>query len=487
MKLNGILDYSMGNFLCLRGFAPIRDLARISDRNPAIQRRLIEEHRGEMADFLNRGEYIFFPEVILSLVLSDGTNLGELEEFWKMVASAEGMPRQKLGDFMISVNNRETKKEDNPYAVERVKVASITFNETNVRLNRIDGNHRLSAAEDVIQEMPLPYCILLFRTQEESERFSRAIFHNINSKQIPLKLEENLNVIITSPDVFSDGMLESDPSFGPHYRLARQLINNINFSFFPSVNTYISNDKYTFFVELFKFLLATEAVQIESAVTTVKEKIIEIEEALRESRITASTSNIAVIGALAFYKLTHQEKYRHFIVWIKKNHIGDVEMLHIEDVINIYDKVYLGCPRRAFLARWYPGETEAECADAEHRLAKIREVVETLGLELIDMGTRETGTFDIRSLMWESIEESDIFIADLTGARHNVMVEVGYALRHINTGRMVFYFQPTAVQRTVPFDLNGFMYDEINDSREIEQKVKPRLQSILERAAAGEL
>lgn len=45
--------------------------------------------------------------------------------------------------------------------------------------------------------------------------------------------------------------------------------------------------------------------------------------------------------------------------------------------------------------------------------------------------------------MYHDIRECDIFIADLTGARHNVMIEVGYALKHIDTGRMVFYFQET--------------------------------------------
>ena len=64
IKLSGILDYSMGGFLCLRGYASYKVLSRISDPNPSIQRNLIEEHKGEMEKFLNKGEYLFFPEVI---------------------------------------------------------------------------------------------------------------------------------------------------------------------------------------------------------------------------------------------------------------------------------------------------------------------------------------------------------------------------------------------------------------------------------------
>lgn len=72
VKLSGILEYSMGGFLCLRGFASFKMLSAISEPNPEVQRDLIAQHQGEMAEFLNGGEYRFFPEVILSLNLTDG-------------------------------------------------------------------------------------------------------------------------------------------------------------------------------------------------------------------------------------------------------------------------------------------------------------------------------------------------------------------------------------------------------------------------------
>ena len=53
--LSGILDFSMGNFLCLRGFVDYKTLSRISEENKDVQRELIEKHKGEMAAFLNSG------------------------------------------------------------------------------------------------------------------------------------------------------------------------------------------------------------------------------------------------------------------------------------------------------------------------------------------------------------------------------------------------------------------------------------------------
>lgn len=65
MRLTGVIDYSMGNFLCIRGFCPMIKLANISETIPEIQRDLLSEHAGEMDRFLSSGEFTFFPEVIL--------------------------------------------------------------------------------------------------------------------------------------------------------------------------------------------------------------------------------------------------------------------------------------------------------------------------------------------------------------------------------------------------------------------------------------
>lgn len=60
MKLNGVLSKVMDNYLCLRGYAGIKTLAKISEVNPDIQRDLLDDHKDEMKDFLEKGEYTFF-------------------------------------------------------------------------------------------------------------------------------------------------------------------------------------------------------------------------------------------------------------------------------------------------------------------------------------------------------------------------------------------------------------------------------------------
>lgn len=222
-------------------------------------------------------------------------------------------------------------------------------------------------------------------------------------------------------------------------------------------------------------------------VDVIIQKLSDINTALRESGIANVTENIAVLGAMTFFKLQDQAKYRSFINWVQKNNIGIADKLHINDVISIYDSVYAHTPKRVFLARWYP-DREPYLSKAEGRLAVIKRIVEQdFGLELIDLGTKGGGTYSIRDLMYREIEASDIFIADLTSNRHNVMVEVEYAINNVGLERMLLYFEPMEGAENPPFDLNGFRYEQIVDSNDIERKVKPKLKDILDGMALGEL
>ena len=64
MILRGVLDNCLNGQLCVRGFAPIKELARISEADYNYQRDPID--RNDILDFLERQSYLFFPEIILS-------------------------------------------------------------------------------------------------------------------------------------------------------------------------------------------------------------------------------------------------------------------------------------------------------------------------------------------------------------------------------------------------------------------------------------
>jgi hypothetical protein len=489
MKLSGMISKVMDNYICLRGIAGIKTFAEMSEVNPDIQRNLLEEHKDEMKDFLERGEYAFFPEVVLSM---DVGLTEENKKFEDLVATIDSADRgfiNKVGNVRINFRVDKNKLIDDR---RKLKVAQIEFDETKVRLSRIDGNHRLSAAEYLQNDILIPFCLTIFSSKNEAENNSRAIFHNINSKQIPLKLEQNLKIIIESSDVFTNEKLEKSQPFGIHYKFTRELLcgeRKIDFVCFPHVEKFIQHSKYSFFVDLFRNLLKEKLVNEDSAVITVKKELISVENALDETNILTSSQNSAIIGALAYYRLADKTKFKRFIKWIERNHISEAESVGLDDIISIFDKVYDNIPKKVFLARWYPASTDPNYNKAVQRRKAIGMVLDELNLQLIDFATQDGGTYDIRSAMYKEISESDIFIADLTGCRHNVMVEVGCALSsnklnfdqlNPEKGRMLFYFAPTDEYKDPPFDLSGFRYEKIDDSSEIETKVRPLIESILD-------
>jgi hypothetical protein len=67
MILSGILHTSLGGFTVIRGVAPLGELARCSRFDAAYQRNLIETHRSEIEQFLADRQFLFFPEVVLSV------------------------------------------------------------------------------------------------------------------------------------------------------------------------------------------------------------------------------------------------------------------------------------------------------------------------------------------------------------------------------------------------------------------------------------
>lgn len=478
MKLNGMLSKVMDNYLCLRGIASIKSLAKISEVNPDIQRDLLEDHKDEMKDFLEKGEYAFFPEIVLSMNVGLSDEAEGFEDLAIAADSADKGFNLKVGKVKINFRPDDNKLIDDR---RQLKVAQITFGENDIKLSRIDGNHRLSAADYLVNDMLIPFCLIIFPNEEEAKNNSRAIFHNINSKQIPLKLEQNIKIIIESSGVFTDSILEKSQPFGLHYKFTRELLcgnNKIDFGCFPHIKKFVYENKYSFFTDLFRYLLKEGLINEATAVNDVKEELVNVENAISDASIATSSNNSSIVGAIAYYKLSDLNKYNRFIKWVAKNHIADAKNVGIDDIISIFDKVYDNIPKKVFLARWYPASTDKNYEKAQHRFNAIKSVVENLNLDLIDLGTQDGGTFDIRSVMYNEINECDIFIADLTGCRHNVMVEVGYALNS-DKERMLFYFAPTEEYSAPPFDLNGFRYEPINDSAEIQTKVKPLIESIL--------
>lgn len=110
MKLKGILDFSLGNFLCLRGFAPMGDLYDISEPDIGFQRDLLKEHEKEMVAFLREGEFLFFPEVILATTLSpEETDNESVRQLYESILAGRSFANLRFPDYRIACTVQKTK------------------------------------------------------------------------------------------------------------------------------------------------------------------------------------------------------------------------------------------------------------------------------------------------------------------------------------------------------------------------------------------
>jgi hypothetical protein len=63
-----------------------------------------------------------------------------------------------------------------------------------------------------------------------------------------------------------------------------------------------------------------------------------------------------------------------------------------------------------------------------------------------------------------------------------VLIELGFALNHQPTQRLLLLFNPIDGAGTVPFDTNAFRYEQIGEAQDIPGRLRGHLQAILARA-----
>ena len=476
IKLSGILKYSMGGFLCLRGFASFKLLSAISEPNPEVQRALIEQHKGEMARFLNNGEYRFFPEVILSLNLTDGKkDYDIIQEFHSQLQEGKTW-NKNINGIHFSTSQNTTKNISNQFdnlpSIDRINITHIRLDENFHKLTRIDGNHRLSAADEIDNDFNVPYCLLLFQNPQENEQYSRAIFYNINAKQIPLNLEETLKVILESSSVFANNKLKNDPSFGWKYYLARKASQTIDFCKYPFIQALVRGNEYTYFLEVFECLLRTgRLVEVDSSIKQFVDELPAIEEALKEAQLKSLPQNLAVIGAISFYRLTDIQKYTYFLHWVKENCIVDTLNVHMSDLVMIFDKVYENTPKSIFMSMQFCEDTEDTYQTVEIVKGMLKKD-NNIEFNLIRVDENGDGYSDeIYRRIVNGIESSSLVIADLSYGNRNVHHEIGYA-QGLGKKVLLIYKQRPGVNPNDEIGSNLSMHDQLRFKNQTELRSK---------------
>lgn len=462
MILQGVLDRSLGNFVCLRGYARLGDLYQISEPDPSYQRDLIRHQQERMEKFLDDGEYLFFPEVILGTSLNDGNYFESVNEFFNQF-SVDKSAKYTFSQFKLNyaVTSRKSKSGD-ARGTELYRRTTIDIKDNEIdkesfnKFHRIDGNHRLSILSDDLevkltpekiqryQNLNVPFCLVLFNDDENLKRFSRVLFHNVNYRQIALTMEQSLKQILEDSELFNDSILFE--KFGAEYLLASKVLESWDMAMIPNIAKVIDstdNDKVT----KRTFLLKTFENLAEKELISLTEDKVDHEVSLFKSKLSAINSlydhphlgkqrNSGLLSAFFHYAYQDTAKLKVFKNWVLENHIYQTQDTQAKEIIKIFDCVLEARKRTIFVSMQFSPETKENYQAIKDAVKEINNKFPLdLKIREIRIDQFQKGySFKIDDELLMLINDCGLLLADITLGNKNVYHEIGY-LMGLNEGK----------------------------------------------------
>lgn len=472
MKLKGILDFALGNFLCLRGFAPMGVLQDISTPPLDIQRVPKNDRLKEVGDYLRKGELVFFPEIILCASLDEGEITSTIATaFFESVKAGKPF---KGGQFAqgVTINSSVTKSRgtDDIRAVKYFQTATLSFKgDVKQPFARLDGNHRLSASKDeLVRGRVTPFCLILCQNQFEYRRFSRSLFHNINYKQVPLTMEHNLKLIVEDSDLFPDELLKKPADgFGWPYYLTRKLHGRLDFDLLPNLAHFFKVEPRAQLLNLLEFLIDRKALgENENARKRLSVALGQVNGLFETHPALKASENRGLLTALVYFQLETRVPVISFVRWVVANHLHEIASSNPADLIAIFEKILLSRKRTIFVSMPFgKDKTEDHYTEIENVVAAINrdypDLKPQLKVQRVDF-LQEGTSFSIRTKIDDFMDKCGLLIANLTYVNPNVYHEVGFMdgkAKALNSARAdVLLFLDESVsteEKHVGFNLSG--------------------------------
>lgn len=529
IEFEGLFSESvLGIFRIIRGFADLRDLAAVSVpykmedgeqgfRVVGHQRVESAKHAEEIKNYLEQSENRFLPEVILSVraPVRLVVNRGEIDpDELGLGETVFGVKSDNGG--LVDISRRYSSPTMRMQRL-RVRRGDLEQIKRDKIICRIDGNHRLHLAEQLTEDPNTPskylapFCmVLLGPPDNDADDFAESlIFHTINSTALPLESEHGLRLLL-GQDPAHAMTPDNEFAYNPALHLTRLLADRLQGLPQPARQRFGERPLTALWESARNLIAMDEAIaQDRQALTVFADDLFA---ALADIATRLTVNHPSLCRTYGFFELAarvwreavgddHEQKVRWTVDYLDRigHWLGDQGITNLldplspaEQLLKTFKAAQSRIPKRVFLARWYPPQDAPNDAHnrANLRLQQLRQTLANLQqqhgirLELIDMGTEEGSTFPIHSRMYEAIASSDIIICDLTGHRPNVYVEAGYALKHHESNRLIFLFEPSGADDQVPFDLNTFKYVPITQAAEIPNRLTPELESILQGAGA---
>lgn len=452
IKLTGILSESLGGTCTFRGYAKYNEIVDLSYPHPGYQREAEDDHVDEISSFITSGSNSFSPEIVLAYTTqydyyaagasSDIDAINDIRSGKGFTSNIDGISFKKersIGNgFLYTVSIPEKK-----YEADEEKP-----------FRRVDGNHRLQAIEKLISAGQMrstyiiPFCIILF-ADNESLKDEKTIFHNINSKAIPIQSEKLLNSIIPKTNdriMFSD--VELEDKFGKEYLLIRKALHNKPLLYRKLLSiAWIKASPLKTLLDLIGFI-ETEHGKIENM---EQEEAFFTAIAATLNHTTPVTSHSLSLAPGLFFLLASQhylieisdidpaEKTQHYIdhltAWAKKYKVSEAQVNTEENaaanavcIRSIYDQYVKSSEQTIFMSRCFASEYNENENAIRRAIEDVnREKNTTIKLVRVDAHT-EGVTGQISDRVFKEMEKAGLVIADLSSGKLNIPHEIGYAM-----------------------------------------------------------
>lgn len=500
MILRGILGESLGNFVCVRGFAKLGDIEKVSFSDQSFQRQTNRAHVADIAAFLSQSQSLFFPEVILSCQLQRTVRGKSKPLPTGLIQSTLFQPRAFNQRFDgITVRAKVAGKYRSPAdlrAEERIHIVEIDVDETyweqqnSPPFFRIDGNHRLSASREnsSFYQFVAPFCLLLFDDYNENNRHSKIIFHNINSKAKALTSEENLRLILEDDgSLFSDDLLKST-LFGWEYYFTRHLLPRLNlnagqFSHLAYL-TALRDEPRSTLLKLFGFLLEKCLLKEEEAeIDRLYDALRHIDGFYENTPGLRDNQCQGLLVAFVYYQLGASVRLAEtFRRWVVSGHLYDIEEVEAKSLVNIFDKIMQSRRRTIFVSMQFSDDVDSHYQMISEAVDEINdEFPLDLKIQKLRIDEHSEGhSYQISDKILRLIEDSGLLIADLTHPNTNVYHEVGF-LMGVNQGQQLAQENFILVMRNQPnidndkrvgFNLRNWQQIRFDETHQLKAQIK---------------
>ena len=455
--LTGIFSESFGGTCTIRGYAKYTDIVDSSYPHPHYQRPEDPQHIEDISKFITSGTNSFCPEVVLAYTAeydyyapNANSEVNAIED----IRSGKGFSSNKNGVIF-----KKQKAVEHGFLYQ-IKIPDSADAKP---FRRVGGSHRLKACEKLISTRQvkssylIPFCIILFAdgTPLKDEKI---IFHNINSKAVPIKSEQLLrSVVIVSGNETDFSNNELEDKFGFEYLLARRFLKEkpLVVRKLKSIK-WVNENLITIVVDLISFINSANENGSEEGCTQKIETAESIDafftavsKALGHAT-PISTHELSIASGIffllslfyywieltAFDTQKNYEVYKNnFVDWAKKYQVTDVQRDSAENaainakcIWTIYDKYLDSTEQTIFLSRCF----NEKYNENEHAIRRAidevnREKHISLKLVRVDQHT-EGATDQISDRVFRGIQCAGLVIADLSSGRPNIPHEIGYAM-----------------------------------------------------------